>query len=119
MDGANNTKQLYNYAKVYLGPKLSIPTGDTASRLTLTRALNSSTITFGLSTDDEIPDIYNNISPIWQHHVQPDRQSEQSNNSGRSVEKRHFTLRFLKKDRALVLDSYLDHIVRSAAVMSA
>jgi DNA replication protein DnaC len=103
IDGVN-TNELYNAVQLYLSSSVSI----TGSRLSLTRALNSSAITFGLSNNDCIVDTYNGVTVIWEHVV-TQRQSQE--------EKRGFTLRIKKRDKKLILDSYLDYIMEKANEM--
>ncbi|CAM8911425.1 unnamed protein product [Rhodiola kirilowii] len=108
IDGVN-TNELYNAVQLYLSSSASI----SGSRLTLTRALNSSAITFGLSNNDVIVDTYNNIPLLWEHVVSQ-RQSQSFSWRPLPEEKRGFTLRIRKKDKPLVLDSYLDYIMETA-----
>ncbi|XP_010048621.1 LOW QUALITY PROTEIN: AAA-ATPase At5g57480 [Eucalyptus grandis] len=110
MDGVN-TNELYNAVHLYLSSFAS--TSASASRLSLTRARNSSVTTFGLSSNDSIADVFNGVAVQWEHAV-TQRQSQPS--SWRSVpdEKRGFTLRIKKRDKDLILNSYLDHIMDKA-----
>uniref|UniRef100_A0A7N0RC96 AAA+ ATPase domain-containing protein n=1 Tax=Kalanchoe fedtschenkoi TaxID=63787 RepID=A0A7N0RC96_KALFE len=109
IDGVN-TNELYNAVQLYLSSSASI----SGSRLTLTRALNSSAITFGLSNNDVILDTYNSIPLLWEHVVSQ-RQSQSFSWRPLPDEKRGFTLRIRKKDKPLVLASYLDYIMDAAA----
>uniref|UniRef100_A0A7N0VGQ6 AAA+ ATPase domain-containing protein n=1 Tax=Kalanchoe fedtschenkoi TaxID=63787 RepID=A0A7N0VGQ6_KALFE len=109
IDGVN-TNELYNAVQLYLSSSASI----SGSRLSLTRALNSSAITFGLSNNDVIVDTYNGVPLLWEHVVSQ-RHSQSFSWRPLPEEKRGFTLRIRKKDKPLVLDSYLDYIIETAA----
>nr|VDC75164.1 unnamed protein product [Brassica rapa] len=110
IDGVN-TNELYNAVQLYLSSSSSSVSSST--RLSLTRALNSSSITFGLSTNDSIVDTFNSATVLWEHIV-TQRQSQTFAWRPMPEEKRGFTLRIKKRDKSLILDSYLDHIVEKA-----
>uniref|UniRef100_A0A2P2QM18 Putative mitochondrial chaperone BCS1-B n=1 Tax=Rhizophora mucronata TaxID=61149 RepID=A0A2P2QM18_RHIMU len=108
IDGVN-TNELYSAVQLYLSSLVSI----SGSRLSLTRALNSSAITFSLTNNDTILDTFNGVTVLWEHVV---TQRHAQTFSWRPLpdEKRGFTLRIKKKDKILILDSYLDYIVERA-----
>lgn len=108
IDGVN-TNELYNAVQLYLSSSASI----TGSRLSLTRALNSSAITFGLSNNDRLIDTFKGVLVNWEHVV-TQRQAQSFSWRPLPEEKRGFTLRIKKKDKALILDSYLDYIMEKA-----
>ncbi|KAJ7979472.1 AAA-ATPase [Quillaja saponaria] len=108
IDGVN-TNELYNAVQLYLSSSVSI----TGSRLSLTRALNSSAFTFGLSNNDCIIDTFNGVNVLWEHVV-IQRQAQTFSWRPLPDEKRGFTLRIKKKDKSLILDSYLDYIMEKA-----
>ncbi|XP_062078630.1 AAA-ATPase At5g57480 [Humulus lupulus] len=108
IDGVN-TNELYNAVQLYLSSSVSI----TGSRLSLTRALNSSAITFGLSNNDVIVDSFNGVNVLWEHIV-TQRQSQTFSWRPLPEEKRGFTLRIKKRDKTLILNSYLDFIMDKA-----
>ncbi|KAJ0090602.1 hypothetical protein Patl1_14278 [Pistacia atlantica] len=108
IDGVN-TNELYNAVQLYLSSSVSI----SGSRLSLTRALNSSAITFGLSNNDSIYDSFNGVTVLWEHVVSP-RQTQSFSWRPLPEEKRGFTLRIKKKDKSLILGSYLDFIMEKA-----
>ncbi|XP_012474216.1 AAA-ATPase At5g57480 [Gossypium raimondii] len=105
IDGVN-TNELYNAVQLYLSSFVSI----NGSRLSLTRALNSSAITFGLSNNDCIVDTFSGVTVLWEHVV-IQRQSQTFSWRPLPEEKRGFTLRIKKKNKSLILDSYLDYIM--------
>lgn len=109
LDGVN-TNELYNAVQLYLSSSVSIAAGN---RLTLTRAVNSSSVTFGLSNNDSIVDTFNDVTVLWEHVV-TQRQTQTFAWRPLPEEKRGFTLRIKKRDKALVLNSYLDYIVEKA-----
>ncbi|KAJ8750819.1 hypothetical protein K2173_016000 [Erythroxylum novogranatense] len=108
IDGVN-TNELYNAVQLYLSSYISI----SGSRLSLTRALNSSAITFGLTNNDTIIDTFNGVTVLWEHVV-TQRQAQTFSWRPLPDEKRGFTLRIKKKDKNLILDSYLDYIMEKA-----
>ncbi|KAI4344403.1 hypothetical protein L6164_011635 [Bauhinia variegata] len=108
IDGVN-TNELYNAVQLYLSSSVSI----TGSRLSLTRALNSSGFTFGLANNDSIFDTFNGVNVLWEHVV-TQRQAQTFSWRPLPDEKRGFTLRIKKKDKALILNSYLDYIMEKA-----
>ncbi|KAK3437679.1 hypothetical protein EUGRSUZ_C02302 [Eucalyptus grandis] len=101
IDGVN-TNELYNAVQLYLSSFVSTST----CRLSLTRTINSSATTFGLSNDGYINDVFDGVAVQWEHVVQ--RQPHTF--SGQ----RCFTLQIRKRDKNLILDSYLDYIMDKA-----
>ncbi|KAK7265271.1 hypothetical protein RJT34_32889 [Clitoria ternatea] len=108
IDGVN-TNELYNAVQLYLSSSVSI----TGNRLSLTRAVNSSGFTFGLANNDSIVDTFNGVNVVWEHVV-TQRQAQTFSWRPLPDEKRGFTLRIKKKDKSLVLNSYLDYIMEKA-----
>ncbi|KAL2338631.1 hypothetical protein Fmac_013077 [Flemingia macrophylla] len=109
IDGVN-TNELYNAVQLYLSSSVSI----TGNRLSLTRAVNSSGFTFGLANNDSISDSFNGVSVLWEHVV-TQRQAQSFSWRPLPDEKRGFTLRIKKKDKPLILNSYLDYIMDKAS----
>ncbi|XP_031099063.1 AAA-ATPase At5g57480-like [Ipomoea triloba] len=109
IDGVN-TNELYNAVQLYLSSSAGVSAGN---RLSLTRGLNSSTITFGLSNNDSLADSYNGVRVVWEHVVTP-RQSTAFTWRPLPEEKRGFLLRAKKKDKATVLGAYLDFVMERA-----
>ncbi|KAK9130149.1 hypothetical protein Sjap_010636 [Stephania japonica] len=109
IDGVN-TNELYNAVQLYLSSSASITSG---TRLSLTRALNSSAFTFGLSNNDRLVDEFRGATAFWEHCVMQ-RQSQSLSWRFLPEEKRGFTLRIKKKHKSLILDSYLNHIMSRA-----
>ncbi|KAG6587756.1 AAA-ATPase, partial [Cucurbita argyrosperma subsp. sororia] len=108
IDGVN-TNELYNAVQLYLSSSVSI----SGNRLSLTRAVNSSAITFGLANNDCILDFFDGVTVQWEHIV-TQRQAQGYLWRPLPEEKRGFTLRIKKKDKPLILDSYLDYIMDRA-----
>ncbi|XP_075491011.1 AAA-ATPase At5g57480-like [Primulina tabacum] len=108
IDGVN-TNELYNAVQLYLSSSASI----SGTRLSLTRGLNSSSITFGLSNNDRLIDSYKGVVIEWEHIV-TQRQSQTFSWRPLPEEKRGFTLRVKKKNKQLVLSSYLDYVMEKA-----
>ncbi|KAI3910397.1 hypothetical protein MKX01_034791 [Papaver californicum] len=93
IDGVN-TNELYNAVQLYL-------------------TLNATSLTFGLSSSGSIIDNFNGII-VWWEHIVTQRQSQSFSWRPLPEEKRGFTLKIKKKDKSLILDSYLDHILSKA-----
>ncbi|XP_057787548.1 AAA-ATPase At5g57480-like [Salvia miltiorrhiza] len=108
IDGVN-TNELYNAVQLYLSSSASIA----GTRLSLTRGLNSSSITFGLSNNDRLIDSFKGATVEWEHVV-TQRQSQTFSWRPLPEEKRGFTLRVRKKNKHLVLNSYLDFVMDKA-----
>ncbi|MFS7935922.1 putative AAA+ ATPase domain, ATPase, AAA-type, core, AAA-type ATPase domain-containing protein [Helianthus anomalus] len=109
-----NTNELYTAVQLYLSATAASSCSATSSnRLSLTRGLNSSAITFGLAHNDRITDEFNGVSVLWEHIVTP-RQSQTFSWRPLPEEKRGFTLRMNKRDKPYVLQSYLDFITEKA-----
>ncbi|CAI9298147.1 unnamed protein product [Lactuca saligna] len=109
-----NTNELYNAVQLYLSSSASSSCSATSSnRLSLTRGLNSSAITFGLSHNDRLTDVFNGVSVVWEHIVTP-RQSQTFSWRPLPEEKRGFTLRINKRDKSYILESYLNFINEKA-----
>ncbi|KAJ0985066.1 hypothetical protein J5N97_003422 [Dioscorea zingiberensis] len=107
-DGVN-TNELYNAVQLYLSRSASV----SSSRLNLSRALNSSSFTFSLSNNDHLVDSFNGATATWEHVV-TQRQSPSFSWRPLPDEKRGFTLAIKKKDKPLILQPYLDHIMLTA-----
>ncbi|KAJ0724420.1 putative AAA+ ATPase domain, ATPase, AAA-type, core, AAA-type ATPase domain-containing protein [Helianthus annuus] len=115
IDGVN-TNELYNAVQLYLSSSASSSTVGTTSssnRLSLTRGLNSSAITFGLANNDRLSDVFNGVSVVWEHNVTP-RQSQTFSWRPLPEEKRGFTLRINKRDQPGILEEYLEFITNKA-----
>ncbi|KAK6942447.1 AAA-type ATPase, N-terminal domain [Dillenia turbinata] len=112
IDGVN-TNELYNAVQLYLSSSASI----TGSRLSLTRALNSSAITFGLSNNDRLVDNFKGVDVVWEHVVMQ-RQSQSFSWRPMPEEKRGFVLKIKKNDKSLILNLYLDFIMERATDIS-
>ncbi|KAF8077242.1 hypothetical protein N665_1054s0019 [Sinapis alba] len=110
IDGVN-TNELYNAVLLYLSSSVS---SVTSNRLTLTRATNSSSTTFTLSSNDSIVDTFNSVTVLWEHIVTQRQNTQTFAWRPMPEEKRGFTLRIKKKDKSFILNSYLDHIMETA-----
>ncbi|XP_073289572.1 AAA-ATPase At5g57480-like [Primulina huaijiensis] len=108
IDGVN-TNELYNAVQLYLSSSASI----SGTRISLTRGLNSSSITCGLSNNDRLIDSYKGVTVEWEHIV-TQRQAQTFSWRPMPEEKRGFTLRVRKKNKQMVLSSYLDYVMEKA-----
>ncbi|KAE8651651.1 AAA-ATPase At5g57480 [Cucumis sativus] len=108
-----NTNELYSAVQLYLTSSLSTTTPAATTRLSLTRQLNSSALTFSLQNNASISDQFNGVSLQWLHIVTP----RHLHNTWRTIfpeHKRQFTLKFKKQHKSLILNSYFDHITQIA-----
>ncbi|KAL2927385.1 hypothetical protein RDABS01_007595 [Bienertia sinuspersici] len=107
IDGVN-TNELYNAVQLYL-----TSVNSSAGRLSLTRSVNSSAVTFGLAHNDTLFDTFKGVSVQWEHIV---TQRPAQTFSWRPVpdEKRGFMLRVAKSCKDTLLGPYLDHIMGRA-----
>ncbi|KAK1420893.1 hypothetical protein QVD17_22846 [Tagetes erecta] len=105
-----NTNELYNAVQLYLSATASLTS---SNRLSLTRGLNSSAITFTLSHTDRLTDVFNGVTVVWEHIV-TQRQSQTFSWRPLPEEKRGFTLRINKRHKQFILKPYLDHITQKA-----
>ncbi|KFK29582.1 hypothetical protein AALP_AA7G153000 [Arabis alpina] len=113
IDGVN-TNELYNAVQLYLSSSVTVngavSSSNNNTRLSLTRVPNSTSVTFGLSNNDRITDVFNGVTVLWEHVV-VQRQVQSFSWRPMPEEKRGFTLQINKRDKTLVLDSYLDYII--------
>ncbi|XP_074564619.1 AAA-ATPase At5g57480-like [Curcuma longa] len=107
-DGVS-TNELYHSVQLYLSRSASVA----ATRLSLSRGLNSSAFTFGLSSHDRLVDTFRGATATWEHVV-TQRQAQTFSWRPLPEEKRSFTLRIKKKDKPLFVPAYLDHIMDTA-----
>ncbi|KAF7849141.1 hypothetical protein BT93_L1202 [Corymbia citriodora subsp. variegata] len=69
--------------------------------------------TFGLANKDFVADVFHGVAVRWEHAV-TQRQSQPSSWRSLQVENQSFKLRIRKRDKDLILNSYLDHIIDKA-----
>lgn len=105
-----NTNELYNAVQIYLSSSAS---ATSSNRLSLTRELNSTSITFSLSHNDRLIDVFNGVSVVWEHIITP-RQSQSFSWRPLPEEKRGFTLKINKLNKSFILEKYLDFILDKA-----
>ncbi|CAD5181029.1 unnamed protein product [Musa acuminata subsp. malaccensis] len=111
IDGVN-TNELYNAVQIYLSGSASVA----ASRLSVSRPLNSSAFTFGLASNDRLVDTFGGATATWEHVV-TQRQAQAFSWRPLPDEKRGFTLMIKKKDKPLILQAYLQHIMDTATLL--
>ncbi|KAF3339273.1 putative mitochondrial chaperone BCS1-B [Carex littledalei] len=112
IDGVS-TNELYNAVQLYLSESASV-SGDGGTRLSLTRPVNSSAFTYTLSNNDRVEDFFQGMPVVWEHVVVPRQNGTAFSWRPLPDEKRGFTLRIRKRDRALLLPMYLEHIMETA-----
>ncbi|KAI6680760.1 hypothetical protein NL676_034641 [Syzygium grande] len=106
-----NTNEIYNAVQLYLSSLVS--GSGSASRLSITRARNSGVTTFGLSNNDCIADVFDGVAVQWEHVV-PQRPSQTPAWEHLPYEQRSFKLQIRKRNKDLILNSYLDYIMSKA-----
>lgn len=112
IDGVS-TNELYNAVQLYLSQSASI-SGGGSTRLSLTWPVNSSAFTYTLSNNDRVEDWFQGMPVVWEHVVVPRQNGTAFSWRPLPDEKRGFTLRIRKRDRALLLPKYLEHIMETA-----
>lgn len=111
IDGVN-TNELYTAVQLYLSTSSAV---SSAGRVTLTRSLNSSAVTFGLAHNDTLFDTFDGVVLQWEHVVTQRPGSQAFSWRPVPDEKRVFSLRVKKTQKKAVLNRYLDHIMDRAA----
>ncbi|XP_038890775.1 AAA-ATPase At5g57480-like [Benincasa hispida] len=109
-----NTNELYTAVQLYLTSSLSAASANPTTRLSLTRPLNSTALTFTLQNNASISDEFNGVSLQWHHIVTPRQLHNTFPWRIFPEHKRKFTLKFKKQHKSLILNSYFDHILEKA-----
>ncbi|PWA99815.1 AAA+ ATPase domain-containing protein [Artemisia annua] len=105
-----NTNELYNAVQLYL----SSTSTTSSNRLSLTRGLNSTSITYTISHNHRLTDVFKGVYVVWEHIVTP-RQTQTFSWRALPEEKRGFSLRVHKRDKDFILGSYFDYISSKAS----
>lgn len=99
--------QAYDSIRNYLASKSTA----LAKRLKANETKNSKSLVFSMDDHEEIEDEFEGVKVKWYSNVkviQP-----QSNYGQRSSEeRRHFTLSFHRRHRGMIIETYLDHVLR-------
>ncbi|BFG39163.1 hypothetical protein CerSpe_254370 [Prunus speciosa] len=115
-DGLVNN-QIYEAAEIYLGSKVSPST----HRLKVSKPEKENNFTITMESNQEIVDVFNGVKFNWilvSRHVESmNFHNPRDLNSTLRSEVRSFELSFHKKQRDLVLNSYLPHIVKQSKSM--
>lgn len=90
---------LYRSVQLYLN---SLDVAIHSRRVSVSRAKNSTHLSYTIAPNQTVEDQFRGSRLWWTHNVDPVQESME--------EKRSFTLKMKKADRARVLDSYLDHV---------
>ncbi|KAH7352949.1 hypothetical protein KP509_19G071400 [Ceratopteris richardii] len=107
--GNYHVNELYNQVGVYLGSLRSAL--NTHDRLKAYKQAESDPISFNVHDDESIDDSFDGVHVSWTHSV---TEKGNAGNNNASTQK-HFTLRFLKTNRQIILPAYLDHVSKDCA----
>ncbi|KAL6222370.1 hypothetical protein ACLB2K_005762 [Fragaria x ananassa] len=103
--------QLYDAAEVYLCTKISLKT----DRLKISKTPKAKNITIRLEKGEKLVDVYEGIVLQWRFVCAESRQNNPSDPfSPPRSEKRFFELKFHKKHKEKVLESYVHHVLEKA-----
>ncbi|GJX51119.1 AAA-ATPase-like protein [Tanacetum coccineum] len=105
-----NTNELYSAVQLYL----SSTSTTSSNRLSLTRGLNSTSITYTISHNHRLTDVFKGVYVVWEHIVTP-RQTQTFSWRALPEEKRGFSLRVHKRDKDFILGSYFDYVSSRAS----
>ncbi|KAH9317678.1 hypothetical protein KI387_019447 [Taxus chinensis] len=104
--------EVYESVQVYLSTRSS----SAASRLKLNKPKNAQEFTFTMDKKQQIVDEFYGLKVWWILHSRELKQQMFSWNSV-SDEKRYFELKFHKKDKTRVFDTYLPHVMAEAKIL--
>lgn len=104
--------EVYESVQLYLSTRSS----SAASRLKLNKPKNAKEFTFTMDKNQQIVDEFDGVKVWWTFHSRELKQQMFSWNSV-SDEKRYFELKFHKKDKSKVFDSYLPHVMGEAKII--
>lgn len=107
--------ELYGAIKLHLSANV-LSYANTAKRVKLCRGSNSSGFTWSPARNQKVPLTFQGASVRWEHQVSTPQAAQQSNFWSRSMpdEKRTYTLRVHKRDKARVVGPYMEHILDEA-----
>ncbi|CAF2007422.1 unnamed protein product [Brassica oleracea var. botrytis] len=98
--------EAYNSIRNYLSSKST----SRAKRLKANEKRGSKSLVLSLDGHEAVEDVFNGVNVKWCSHVS--KREEHSNASSGSEERRYFTLSFHMKHREMIIESYLDHVLR-------
>ncbi|KAG7563897.1 AAA+ ATPase domain, partial [Arabidopsis suecica] len=99
--------QAYDSIRNYLASKSTA----LAKRLKANETKNSKSLVFSMDDHEEIEDEFEGVKVKWYSNV---KVIQPQSNYGRSSseERRYFTLSFHRRHRGMIIDTYLDHVLR-------
>ncbi|KAH7352944.1 hypothetical protein KP509_19G071000 [Ceratopteris richardii] len=110
--GNRGLNELYRQVGVYVGSLRSAL--NTQARLKAYRWVDAAAISFSLHDNESIDDSFDGVHVSWTHSVMEKENGGNNPYCGDSAQ-RSFTLRFLKRDREIILPAYLDHVSKVSA----
>ena len=98
--------EAYNSIRNYLSSKSTAH----AKRLKANEKKGSKSLVLSLADHKAVEDVFNGVNVKWSSHVS--KREDHSNASAGSEERRYFTLSFHMQHREMIIESYLDHVLR-------
>ncbi|CAF2089985.1 unnamed protein product [Brassica rapa] len=98
--------EAYNSIRNYLSSKSTAH----AKRLKANEKKGSKSLVLSLADHEAVEDVFNGVNVKWSSHVS--KREDHSNASAGSEERRYFTLSFHMQHREMIIESYLDHVLR-------
>ncbi|XP_010425631.1 PREDICTED: AAA-ATPase At3g28510 [Camelina sativa] len=99
--------QAYDSIRNYLASKSTT----LAKRLKANESKNSKSLVFSMDDHEEIEDEFEGVKVKWHSNV---KVTQPQHSYGRSIsdERRYFTLTFHRRHRGMIIETYLDHVLR-------
>ncbi|CAH8310912.1 unnamed protein product [Eruca vesicaria subsp. sativa] len=90
---------------------LSTNTAARAQRLKANESKNSKSVVLSMDDHEEVEDVFHGVKVKWYSNV---KVTETQSNYGRNntYERRFFTLTFHRRHRGMILESYINHVLR-------
>lgn len=105
---SNITNDLYRVVQLHMrAAKLS----KDADELVLSRDENEKEITFSLAAGEVVTETYHGVTVWWTHCTE---KTGSKDNGNEEFEKSEFKLKFRKKDKDFVMNTYLDYVTENA-----
>ncbi|XP_011088431.1 AAA-ATPase At3g50940-like [Sesamum indicum] len=111
-----STNQIYKAAEIYLGTKISPNT----NKFMVTMPKMESKISTSMAKNQEIIDEFKGVSFKWRQITRQVESSRPTSHPGQYVhqqEVRYFQVRFHKKHKQMVFDSYFPYVLRESKTM--
>ncbi|CAH8388792.1 unnamed protein product [Eruca vesicaria subsp. sativa] len=90
---------------------LSTNSAARALRLKADESKNSKALVLSMDDHEEVEDVFDGVKVKWHSNVK-EIQTNSSSGRGNSGERRYFTLTFHKRHREMIIETYLEHVLR-------